>query len=147
MRYVKNLREKVGNEPLLLVKISIVVFDRQGNILLKKEEDGHWCLPCGFMEVDESTEEAGRRKVKEDTGIEVGELSLLGIFSGKKYFQETESGEQFYPITINYHSTDIRSVEDQKDFQTIRFFPIDRLPAHISLHTKKVIHHYGSSFY
>ncbi|PSL40294.1 ADP-ribose pyrophosphatase YjhB (NUDIX family) [Planomicrobium soli] len=150
MRYIENLRGKVGHEPLLAVKTSLVVLDKEGSILLKKGEDGSWSLPVNFMELAETTEEAGRRGVKEETGIEIGELSLLGIFSGEKYFQEMPNGDQLYSLTINYCSRDIRTplpLEGRDRSSEIDFFALDQLPSSTSLHTKKVIHHYGASFY
>lgn len=150
MRYIENLREKVGSDPLLAVKTSLVVLDRRGCILLIKRENGNWSLPMGFMELGETAEEAGRRGVKEETGIEIGELSLLGIFSGKKYFQEMPNGDQLYLLTINYRCTDIRTplpLEEEEASLQIDFFALDQLPSSICVHTKKVIHHYGASFY
>lgn len=149
MRYIKSLREKVGHDPLLAVKTSLVILDKKGHILLKKSEDGKWSLPISFVDLDETVEEAGRRGVKEETGIEIGELSLLGIFSGRKYFQEMENGDQLYPLTINYCSRDIKTplpIENWDNSSPIAFFALDQLPP-TSLHTKKVIHHYGASFY
>jgi ADP-ribose pyrophosphatase YjhB (NUDIX family) len=150
MRYIESLREKVGRDPLLAVKTSLVVLNKRGQILLVKREDGDWSLPVNFMELAETAEEAGRRAVKEETGIEIGELSLLGIFSGEKYFQEMPNGDQLYSLTINYCSRDIRTplpLEESIGSQHIDFFALDQLPSSISVHTKKVIHHYGASFY
>lgn len=150
MRYIDNLREKVGHEPLLAVKTSLVVLDKRGYILLKKREDDSWSLPMSFMELTETAEEAGRRGVKEETGIEIGELSLLGIFSGQKYFQEMSNGDQLYPLTINYCCRDIRTplpLEEESASLEIGFFALDQLPSSICIHTKKVIHYYGASFY
>jgi ADP-ribose pyrophosphatase YjhB (NUDIX family) len=148
MGYIESLREKVGQEPLLVVKTSLVVLNKNGHILLKRDDDENWSLPGGVLELDESAEEAGRRSVKEATGIEIGELSLLGIFSGRKHFQEMVNGDKLYPLTINYRSTDIRTpLEDWNEKAAVAFFALDQLPSYISLHTKKVIHHYGASFY
>ena len=150
MGYIESLRGKVGQEPLLVVRTSLVILDKRGRVLLKKGDDGAWSLPAGFLELDESAEEAARRGAKEETGIEIGELSLLGIFSGRKHFQEMSNGDQLYPLTINYRSTDIRTLlpleEKEETFQR-DFFALDQLPSSISLHTTKVIHHYGASFY
>lgn len=44
-----------------------------------------WGVPGGFVELGESTEEAGRREVLEETGIEIGILQLVSVFSGKEF--------------------------------------------------------------
>ncbi len=39
---------------------------------------GLWCLPGGFVELDESPENAARRELEEETGIRALNLRLLG---------------------------------------------------------------------
>lgn len=150
MSYTENLRKKVGSEPLLLVQTAVVVLDRRIGILFYKREDGKWQLPGGFMEPEETVEQAGRRKVKEIANFEVREISLLGIFSGKEYFQELENGDQVYPLTINFLTIDFKRIErqdDEKETANAKFFPLDKLPDNISETSRKVIDHYGASFF
>jgi 8-oxo-dGTP diphosphatase len=42
---------------------------------------GMWALPGGFVEVGETVEEACRREVMEECGIEIEIDSLLGVYS------------------------------------------------------------------
>ncbi len=58
------------------------IFDPEGRILLvRRADDGLWCLPCGWVEPNESTEEAAVREVREETGLEVQPRQLVGVFS------------------------------------------------------------------
>jgi 8-oxo-dGTP diphosphatase len=54
------------------------------NILLiqrdKSPFEGSWALPGGFMEIDETLENAAYRELKEETGITSIKLKQLGIF-------------------------------------------------------------------
>ena len=42
---------------------------------------GFWSFPCGFMEIDETTEEAALRETKEETGLDVELEGHLGTYS------------------------------------------------------------------
>lgn len=47
---------------------------------------GDWCLPCGFLEADESGEEGIRREILEETGIEIDtQPQLYGVQTDPKY--------------------------------------------------------------
>ncbi len=42
---------------------------------------GYWSFPCGFMEIDETTEQAALRETKEETGLDVALEGHLGTYS------------------------------------------------------------------
>ena len=106
MGYIEELRKVVGSRPLNLAGVAVAVFNEQGQILLQQRQNGIWGVPGGFVELGESTEEAGRREVFEETGIEIGTLQLISVFSGK-IFVKLPNGDEFYPITIAYLCKDI----------------------------------------
>lgn len=58
------------------------IFDEDGRILLMERVDGSgWCLPCGWVEAGESPCDAAIREVKEETGLEVKIVRLVGVFT------------------------------------------------------------------
>ncbi|MFT9599135.1 NUDIX hydrolase [Mesobacillus sp.] len=131
MGYIEDLRKDIGHQPLILVGVAVAVINEQGEFLLQKRHDGQWGVPGGFMELGESTEEAGRREVFEETGLEIGQLNLVGVFSGKQHHVKLPNGDEFYPVTVAYVSKEILGgvlKADGIETTEARFFSVSELP-------------------
>ncbi|WP_336881124.1 NUDIX hydrolase [Priestia koreensis] len=149
MGYIEDLRNIVGNQPLILVGVAVAVINETGEFLLQKRRDGLWGVPGGFIELGESTEEAGRREVLEETGIEVGKLDLVGVFSGKHHYVKLPNGDEFYPVTIAYVSKEIKGGNlkaDGKETIEAKFFEANELPEELNPFIKNLIKQYSLSF-
>ncbi|MFN8375538.1 MAG: NUDIX hydrolase N-terminal domain-containing protein [Anaerolineae bacterium] len=64
------------------VGVDAAVFDADGRILLvKRSDDGSWCLPCGWAEIGLTPEENIKREAWEETGLEVEVKTLIDVVS------------------------------------------------------------------
>jgi ADP-ribose pyrophosphatase YjhB (NUDIX family) len=62
-----------------------IVQDGDGRILLQRRSDnGLWGLPGGSVEIGESIRDAIVREVREETGLTVEVLRLIGVYSDPK---------------------------------------------------------------
>ena len=65
-----------------------VIYAPDGSVLLIRRKNdpfaGAYALPGGFVEIGETVEEACRREVREEAGIEVSGLRLVGVYSDPK---------------------------------------------------------------
>jgi ADP-ribose pyrophosphatase YjhB (NUDIX family) len=60
------------------------IFNANGEILLMERADGSgWCLPCGWVEPNESPADAVVREAREETGLEIEVTQLVGVFTRK----------------------------------------------------------------
>ncbi|MDR4945408.1 NUDIX hydrolase [Neobacillus cucumis] len=146
MGYIEDLRKLIGTRPLILVGSVVVVKDEHGKILLQKRPEGVWGLPGGLLELGESAEDAGRREVLEETGVVLGELQLVEVFSGKQYFRTLANGDEFYPVTIVYFSKDIKNKTitiDGVESIDAEFFPMDAIPDQTSPLVRKIIQQFS----
>jgi ADP-ribose pyrophosphatase YjhB (NUDIX family) len=103
MDYLSSLRQHVGHAPLQMVGAAALIVDEQNRLLLLKRTDsGCWGPPGGAVELGEVVEMAARREVHEETGLELGELSLFGVFSGPELFYRYPNGDEVHNVTIVY---------------------------------------------
>ena len=67
------------------ISTDCVVFDERGRVLLIRRKNdpfrGQYAFPGGFIEVGETVENCAVRELKEETGIEAGNLRLIGVYS------------------------------------------------------------------
>lgn len=140
MGYIQEIRDLVGTRPLILTGVTALVIDQQRRFLMV-ESDKMWKLPGGFIELGESAEEACRREILEETGITIGNLQLIGVFSGKNYFTKLPNGDEYHPITIAYVTDDILSGDlkpDKKETQKVQFFKWSAFPNNLSERDRQI---------
>jgi ADP-ribose pyrophosphatase YjhB (NUDIX family) len=78
----------------LVPAASAVVVDNEGRILLHRRRDNDmWALPGGKMELGESLAGCARREVKEETGLDVEVVGLVGTYTDPKHVFEYDDGE------------------------------------------------------
>src|SRR4051812_836038 len=63
-----------------------VIIETPGGIVLvrRRNPPPGWALPGGFVDYGESVPAAARREAKEETGLDVELLELLGVYSDPK---------------------------------------------------------------
>ena len=84
--YLRNLRSKVGHELVLIPSVLMIVRDDKGRILLIRNADvDSWAPPGGSIEPDESPKDAAVREMREETGLLVEPVRIIGVYGGPQY--------------------------------------------------------------
>jgi 8-oxo-dGTP pyrophosphatase MutT (NUDIX family) len=75
--------KRIGAKGRIRLGCSAVIFDesRKKMLLTKRADNGLWCLPSGGVEPGESVEETIIREVREETGLSIRVLRLIGVYS------------------------------------------------------------------
>ncbi len=134
--YVRELRALVGTRPLILVGAGVILLRRDGSILLQRRtDDGLWGLPGGIVEPGESLEEAARRELREEVGLEAGALSLFGVYSGKEMHHIYPNGDEVHFVTAVFLGQAPGDVPraDLDETAAVGFFSLDALPENLSM--------------
>lgn len=64
--------------------VAVVIRDGEKILLLERRDGNGLGLPGGHIKQGETAEEAARREVKEETGVDVEIVKILGTLSGKR---------------------------------------------------------------
>ena len=119
--------------PRPLVTVDVVVFTsqttRQDVLLIQRGQEpfqGAWALPGGFVEMDESLEEAAIRELEEETGLEVVYLEQLQTYG------DPGRDPRGRVISVAYctllPSRSIQHIQGGGDASQARWYPVDELP-------------------
>ncbi|TGB03735.1 NUDIX hydrolase [Halobacillus salinus] len=134
MDYIQKLRSMVGKEKVIMVVSGAFIFDEANHVLMQKRSDnGQWGFPGGFMELGESLEDTAKREVLEETGIEMQELELFGIYSGPEYDKTFPNGDEAALVLVSFICKRYKGelVESNEESVQNAFFPLDELPVPI----------------
>jgi len=118
--YVARLRACVGHDLLMLPAAGACIRDEQGRVLILKrgEEENLWSVPGGGMEPGESLRQAVVREVREETGLEVEPVALIGVYSSPEYVFTYPNGDRVQPM-ISFFECHVVGGTLQPDMQEI----------------------------
>ncbi len=117
-------------KPSLTVDIVVLCWD--GSTihipLIRRGHDpfaGLWAIPGGFLDVHETLEEAARRELREETGLEVREMVRGPIFDA---VDRDPRGRVISVPHVSLVPLERVRLEHGSDAEDVRLFPMDSLP-------------------
>jgi 8-oxo-dGTP pyrophosphatase MutT (NUDIX family) len=93
--YIKQLREKVGHDLLLLPSAAVAIHDEDGRVLMGLHADRKiWVIPGGLIEPGETPSDGAVRETYEETGLLIELTGVLGVFGGKDLVIDYVNGDR-----------------------------------------------------
>lgn len=131
MGYIMNLREIVGHSPLIGVGATTLVYNNENELLLNLRGDTNtWGIPGGSKELNETLEECAVRELKEETNINVNDLELITVLSGKEYYFKYPNEDELDCVIALYKVLNYEGKLNINDGESkqLKFFSLDNLP-------------------
>jgi 8-oxo-dGTP diphosphatase len=124
-----------------MVTVDVVVFNSQTGrlhvLLIQRAQEPFqdaWALPGGFVDLDESLEEAAGRELAEETGVEGVDLEQLQTYG------DPNRDPRGRVISVAYctllPSKNIQHIQGGSDASQARWFPVDEHPSLAFDHSK-----------
>ncbi len=125
------------------VTIDVVIFtliERELHVLLVQRKrwpyEGFWAIPGGFINMDESLEQAARRELEEETGVRDVYLEQLYTFGDPQRDPRTRVISVAYMALVRAEAQHLR-VSDES--HAVRWFPVRALPEALAFDHEQVL--------
>lgn len=121
-----------------------LIINENNEVLLqlrnKAPEKGYWSIPGGKVELFEKMEDAIKREVLEETGVEIEIIDLLGICN---HIVEAEKVHWMSPSFLCKIKKGIPKIKEPEKHLDLKWFKIDELPERLTLTTKAAVDNYN----
>ncbi len=128
--HLASIRALVGNRLLGLPSVSGILKNTDGQVMLVRNTGAlEWTTPGGMIEPGERPDESLLRELKEELGVEVKLVGLLGVFSGPEYLIVYPNGDEVNYVTAVFEC-ELLSGTPQPDFDELEdccFFNLDEI--------------------
>lgn len=88
---------------------------------------GYWNLPCGYLDYNETVEDAAKREVFEETGIQLQNIKRMGVSSDPK--ENRQNVCFFFLSTLNGNPSDFPFSKDnmeENEVGGIQWIPVEK---------------------
>jgi 8-oxo-dGTP diphosphatase len=116
-----------------------IIMKRKDNslILIRRKKEPfkeHWALPGGFLEYGETAEHAAIREMKEETGLDIEIIKLVGVYS------DPSRDPRGHVISIAFLAKEIGGdLIASDDAKAVKVFKITEIPKNLAFDHSKII--------
>ena len=129
---LKNLASKTFKNPYPAADI---IIKKDGGVVCvyRKNPPHGWAIPGGFINYGESAEQAAVREAKEETGLDIRDLELFGVFS------DPHRDPRFHTISIVFVAQASGQLKAGDDASSVRIFSEADLPEEMAFDHRQIL--------
>lgn len=131
MGYISELRKYVGHSPIMVTSVTCIIYDKKKGFLLEKRVDnGMWCLPGGAIELGESLDQALKREVKEETGLDIKNPKLINVVASVHMIYPNKD-EVYYTDVLYETNNFFGELKHDEESTELKWFKYNEIPNEI----------------
>ncbi|MFK8024382.1 MAG: NUDIX domain-containing protein [Ilumatobacter sp.] len=129
--YLRQLRDRIGHDLVLLPAVSVLIWDDDGRLLLMREaQTGHWQTVGGMVDPDEAPSDAAIREAAEETGLTVRLERLRTALGGPGYRLQYPNGDLCSYVSIVFDAAVVSGeLEGDDEVAELRWFDVGEIEA------------------
>ena len=121
-----------------VLAVDIVTFLGEDKIVLIRRAGppfkGFYAIPGGFVEYGETVEDAAVREMKEETGLDVKLLGIIGVYS------KPNRDPRGHVVSIAYLAEAVaESLKPSTETKEVKAFKIDEIPENLAFDHKDIL--------
>ncbi|MER5335154.1 NUDIX domain-containing protein [Micromonospora sp. NPDC002717] len=121
----------------IVVAVSVFARDDRGRVLLiHRTDNGLWSLPGGGQEIGETVTQTVIRETREETGIDVEVVGLVGVYSDPGHVIEYSNGEVRQQFSLCFRAEPrggrLATSDESSDVRWLSRDELPELPIHPS---------------
>jgi len=105
-------------------------------LIQRKYPPAGWALPGGFVEIGETVEQAVKREMREETGLELENLKQFHVYSDPK------RDPRFHTVSVVFTADGKGVLRGGSDAKKAKVFKLDALPEEIPFDHRTIIEDY-----
>ena len=129
--YRVRLRMIRATQKKFTASVAVIITNPAGKVLLLDHflrPGSGWGIPGGFINAGEQPEEAARRELREETGLELENLRMLRVRTINRHIE----------ILFRAEANDAGEVKS-REIKALDWFAVDEMPAEMSPIQKKAV--------
>ena len=140
--WVKNLRDKIGHDTVILPHAVTIVLDLERRLLVEvRKDDGFIDFPGGTLDLGETLEDCAKRELEEETGLIADALVPFKVYSGELTKYTYANGDDMYGVDavylcFNYHG---ELKPQAEEVESLKFVRLGDIQGKISPRNKQIL--------